>query len=155
MQSPAPHKLPDTGHITQHNTQHNTQHTINFLTCCILFLVSCLCVDMCVLIYVYWYVCIDMCALLQLATDMNMDPIPGFEFANWERGYGDFHMVPDHDSLRRVAWWVCAHTCVPCVSCLSCVSCVSCVCVWIVCVALFSHSHSHSVTLVLNCSLPC
>jgi glutamine synthetase len=39
-----------------------------------------------------------------LALDMEMDPVPGYEMANWERGYGDFHLVPDFDSLRRIPW---------------------------------------------------
>jgi glutamine synthetase len=39
-----------------------------------------------------------------LALDMEMDPIPGYEMANWERGYGDFDMVPDFASLRRIPW---------------------------------------------------
>ena len=39
-----------------------------------------------------------------LALEMEMDPVPGYEMANWERGYGDFHLVPDHDSLRRIPW---------------------------------------------------
>lgn len=39
-----------------------------------------------------------------LACDMEMNPIPGFEYANWERGYGDFHMVPDMSTLRHVSW---------------------------------------------------
>jgi len=39
-----------------------------------------------------------------LACDMEMDPIPGFKFANWERGYGDFHLVPDMNSLRWASW---------------------------------------------------
>lgn len=39
-----------------------------------------------------------------LTTDMDMNPVPGFTFANWERGYGDFHGVPDYHSLRRAAW---------------------------------------------------
>jgi len=30
-----------------------------------------------------------------LALDMEMDPIPGYEIASWERGYGDFGMQPD------------------------------------------------------------
>ena len=25
-----------------------------------------------------------------LALDMEMDPVPGYEMANWEKGYGDF-----------------------------------------------------------------
>ncbi len=39
-----------------------------------------------------------------LTTDMEMEPIPGYEFANWELGYGDFHLVPDLGTLRRVTW---------------------------------------------------
>ena len=36
--------------------------------------------------------------------DMDMEPVPGYRFANWERGYGDFHAVPDLATLRRAAW---------------------------------------------------
>jgi glutamine synthetase len=39
-----------------------------------------------------------------LALDMEMDPVPGYEMANWERGYGDFAIVPDLRTLRRVPW---------------------------------------------------
>lgn len=39
-----------------------------------------------------------------LTTDMEMEPVPGYRFANWERGYGDFHLVPDLDTLRRASW---------------------------------------------------
>jgi glutamine synthetase len=39
-----------------------------------------------------------------LALDMDMDPQPGYEMASWERGYGDFHLLPDLDTLRRVPW---------------------------------------------------
>lgn len=39
-----------------------------------------------------------------LTTDMEMEPIPGYQFANWELGYGDFHLVPDLDTLREVTW---------------------------------------------------
>lgn len=39
-----------------------------------------------------------------LACDMNMTPIPGFKFANWERGYGDVHFVPDLSTLRLMSW---------------------------------------------------
>jgi glutamine synthetase len=39
-----------------------------------------------------------------LALDMEMDPVPGYEMANWERGYGDFHLVPDLATLRRIPW---------------------------------------------------
>jgi glutamine synthetase len=36
--------------------------------------------------------------------DMEMDPVAGYEFANWERGYGDVHLRPDLDTLRVLAW---------------------------------------------------
>ncbi len=36
--------------------------------------------------------------------DMGMEPVPGYAFANWERGYGDMHLVPDLGTLRRVSW---------------------------------------------------
>ena len=39
-----------------------------------------------------------------LALDMEMDPIPGYEIASWERGYGDFAMRPDLGMLRRIPW---------------------------------------------------
>jgi glutamine synthetase len=39
-----------------------------------------------------------------LTVDMEMDPVPGYRFANWELGYGDFHLVPDLRSLRVASW---------------------------------------------------
>jgi glutamine synthetase len=39
-----------------------------------------------------------------LTVDMEMDPVPGYSFANWELGYGDFHLVPDLDTLRVATW---------------------------------------------------
>ena len=39
-----------------------------------------------------------------LALDMEMDPVPGYEMANWEGGYGDFAIVPDLSTLRRIPW---------------------------------------------------
>jgi glutamine synthetase len=39
-----------------------------------------------------------------LALDMEMDPIPGYSIANWERGYGDFLLQPDLDTLRPIPW---------------------------------------------------
>ena len=39
-----------------------------------------------------------------LTTDMEMEPVPGYRFANWELGYGDFHLVPDLDTLRMADW---------------------------------------------------
>ncbi len=29
-----------------------------------------------------------------LALDMEMEPVPGYEMANWEDGYGDFGIQP-------------------------------------------------------------
>jgi len=39
-----------------------------------------------------------------LTVDMEMEPVPGYQFANWQLGYGDFHLVPDLATLRRAAW---------------------------------------------------
>jgi glutamine synthetase len=39
-----------------------------------------------------------------LALDMEMDPVPGYKMANWDLGYGDFHIVPDLATLRRIPW---------------------------------------------------
>src|SRR6185436_774623 len=39
-----------------------------------------------------------------LTVDMEMDPVPGYTFANWELGYGDFHLVPDLATLRHATW---------------------------------------------------
>src|SRR5579884_29505 len=39
-----------------------------------------------------------------LALDMEMDPVPGYEMANWEKGYGDFGISPDLSTLRRIPW---------------------------------------------------
>jgi glutamine synthetase len=39
-----------------------------------------------------------------LALDMEMEPLPGYEMANWEEGYGDFAIVPDLATLRRIPW---------------------------------------------------
>jgi glutamine synthetase len=39
-----------------------------------------------------------------LTVDMDMDPVPGYEMASWERGYGDFDLVPDFSTLRRIPW---------------------------------------------------
>lgn len=36
--------------------------------------------------------------------DMDMEPVAGYEFANWGRGYGDVHLVPDLATIRRLAW---------------------------------------------------
>src|SRR5437867_2366177 len=39
-----------------------------------------------------------------LALEMEMDPVPGYEIASWERGYGDFTVRPDMATLRRIPW---------------------------------------------------
>ncbi len=39
-----------------------------------------------------------------LTADMEMEPVPGYKYASWELGYGDFHLVPDITTLRRAAW---------------------------------------------------
>lgn len=39
-----------------------------------------------------------------LTTDVEMEPVPGYRFANWELGYGDFHMVADLKTLRVLSW---------------------------------------------------
>ncbi|MFQ5401603.1 MAG: glutamine synthetase, partial [Anaerolineae bacterium] len=39
-----------------------------------------------------------------LTVDMEMEPVPGYDFANWELGYGDFHLVPDLNTLRAASW---------------------------------------------------
>src|SRR5437773_9456803 len=39
-----------------------------------------------------------------LTVDVDMEPIQGYAFASWEKGYGDFHLVPDFSTLRQVPW---------------------------------------------------
>jgi glutamine synthetase len=39
-----------------------------------------------------------------LALEMEMDPVPGYALASWERGYGDFGLQPDLETLRRIPW---------------------------------------------------
>lgn len=46
---------------------------------------------------------IEACNYL-LAVDVDMTPLPGFRFANWEQGYGDVRAVPDLATLRRLPW---------------------------------------------------
>jgi glutamine synthetase len=42
--------------------------------------------------------------LYLLAVDMEMEPLPGYAYASWDTGYGDFRMVPDMSSLRLAPW---------------------------------------------------
>src|ERR1700754_2671812 len=39
-----------------------------------------------------------------LAVDVEMNTVDGYAMSSWERGYGDFEMVPDFDTLRPVPW---------------------------------------------------
>lgn len=39
-----------------------------------------------------------------LANDIMMEPVPGYQFASWEKGYGDFALQPDMSTLRRIPW---------------------------------------------------
>ncbi|MFC4463948.1 glutamine synthetase family protein [Streptomyces xiangluensis] len=45
----------------------------------------------------------EACAYI-LATDVNMTPLPGFELTGWEHGYGDFAVIPDPDTIRRLPY---------------------------------------------------
>jgi glutamine synthetase len=42
--------------------------------------------------------------LYLLAVDMEMEPLPGYAYASWDTGYGDFKMVPDLSTLRLAPW---------------------------------------------------
>lgn len=39
-----------------------------------------------------------------LSVDMDMDVIPGYDYANWQKGFGDFHLQADLQSLRVAHW---------------------------------------------------
>jgi glutamine synthetase len=39
-----------------------------------------------------------------LTVDMNMEPVAGYRLSSWERGYGDFHVAPDLETLRVATW---------------------------------------------------
>ena len=39
-----------------------------------------------------------------LADDIDMEPVPGYEAASWQKGYGDFVMKPDLSTLRLTPW---------------------------------------------------
>jgi glutamine synthetase len=39
-----------------------------------------------------------------LAVDVDMETVEGYAMASWERGYGDFEMKPDLDTLRPIPW---------------------------------------------------
>ncbi|WP_454746359.1 glutamine synthetase family protein [Ciceribacter selenitireducens] len=39
-----------------------------------------------------------------LATDMEMETVPGYKATSWEKGYGDYALKPDLSTLRLVPW---------------------------------------------------
>src|SRR4051812_27819099 len=39
-----------------------------------------------------------------LAVDVEMNTVDGYAMSSWARGYGDFAMMPDFNTLRRVPW---------------------------------------------------
>jgi glutamine synthetase len=39
-----------------------------------------------------------------LAVDVDMNTVGGYAMSSWSSGYGDFAMVPDFSTLRRVPW---------------------------------------------------
>ncbi len=46
---------------------------------------------------------IEACDYL-LAVDIDMNPLPGYRFTNWDTGYGDFVARPDWSTARRIPW---------------------------------------------------
>ena len=39
-----------------------------------------------------------------LANDIDMEPVPGYAAASWDKGYGDFVLKPDLATLRKLPW---------------------------------------------------
>ncbi|HJQ01295.1 MAG TPA: glutamine synthetase family protein [Jatrophihabitans sp.] len=39
-----------------------------------------------------------------LAVDVEMNTVDGYRISSWQRGYGDFAMLPDLDTLRPIPW---------------------------------------------------
>src|SRR4249920_991165 len=39
-----------------------------------------------------------------LAVDVDMNTVDGYAMSSWDRGYGDFVLVPDMSTLRQVPW---------------------------------------------------
>jgi glutamine synthetase len=46
---------------------------------------------------------IEACDYL-LAVDVDMTPLPGYRFANWDSGYGDVVVHPDYTTTRMLPW---------------------------------------------------
>ncbi|MEY4698001.1 MAG: hypothetical protein RIT14_2429 [Pseudomonadota bacterium] len=44
------------------------------------------------------------CCNYLLAVDMEMNTVPGYKSAGWEKGYGDYVMKPDLATLRPLPW---------------------------------------------------
>ena len=44
------------------------------------------------------------CCDYLLAVDLEMEPVPGYQAASWDLGYGDFAIRPDLATLRRIPW---------------------------------------------------
>ncbi|SEN71993.1 L-glutamine synthetase [Gemmobacter aquatilis] len=44
------------------------------------------------------------CCNYLLATDMEMNTVPGYRATSWAAGYGDYVMKPDLATLRRLPW---------------------------------------------------
>ena len=44
------------------------------------------------------------CCNYLLATDYEMMTVPGYRATSWQAGYGDYTMVPDLGTLRRLPW---------------------------------------------------
>ena len=36
--------------------------------------------------------------------DMEMEPVAGYKFSNWDGGYGDMHLAPDRGTIRKLSW---------------------------------------------------
>ncbi len=39
-----------------------------------------------------------------LAVDVEMNTVQGYEMSSWDRGYADFALHPDFDTLRKIPW---------------------------------------------------
>ena len=39
-----------------------------------------------------------------LGVDVDMNPLPGYHFTNWDKGYGDFVARPDYSTARLIPW---------------------------------------------------
>ena len=44
------------------------------------------------------------CCNYLLATDLEMVTVQGYEASSWNRGYGDYTLKPNLDTIRRVPW---------------------------------------------------